>query len=74
MEAYLAVVVVECRVELVGPMDPAAIHDHHDVFAGCAEGDHDLMEILASRLGVKVGHDFIEDFRSPILDRADDAE
>ena len=47
MEASLAVVVVECRVELVGPMDPAAIHDHHDVFAGCAEGGHDLMEILA---------------------------
>jgi hypothetical protein len=34
MEASLAVVVVECRLELVGPMDAAAIHDHHDVFAG----------------------------------------
>jgi hypothetical protein len=38
---------VEGRVKLVGPMDPAAIHDHHDVFAGFAEGGHDLMEILA---------------------------
>jgi hypothetical protein len=73
MEASLAVVVVEGRVELVGPMDPAAIHDHHDVFAGFAEGGHDLMEILASLLGVKVGHDFREDFRGAILHGADDA-
>ena len=74
MEASLPVVVVECRVELVGPMDPAAIHDHHDVFARFAEGGHHLMEILASLLGIKVGHDFIEDFRGAILDRADDAQ
>lgn len=64
----------EGRVELVGPMDPAAIHDHHDVFAGFAERRHDLMEILAQLLGIKVRHDFIEDFRGPILDRADDAQ
>ena len=74
MEAQLAIVVVECGVELVRPMDPAAIDDHHDVFAGFAEGGHHLMEILASLLGIKVGHDFIEDFRGAILDRADDAE
>ena len=47
MEAQLAVVVIECRDELVSPMDPAAIHDHHDLFAGFAAGGHDLMEILA---------------------------
>ena len=55
-------------------MDPAAIHDHHDICTGFAEGGHDLMEILAQFLGIKVGHDFIEDFRGPILDRADDAQ
>ena len=74
MEAQLAVVVVEGRVELVGPMDPAAIDDHHDVFARFAEGGHDLMEILTQLLGIKVGYDFIEDFRGAILDSADDAE
>src|SRR5215475_12536175 len=74
MEAQLAVVVVEGRVELVGPMDAAAIHDHHDVLAGFAEGGHDWMEIWASLLGVKVGHDVREDFRGPLWDRADDAE
>ena len=74
MEASLAVVVVACRVELVGPMAPAAIHDHHDVFAGVAEGGHDLMELWAELLGVQVGHDFREDLRRTLLDRADDAE
>jgi hypothetical protein len=74
MQAQLAVVVVECRVELVRSMNPAAIHDQHDVFAGFAERRHDLMEILAQLLGIKVGHDFIEDFRGPILDRADAAQ
>jgi hypothetical protein len=47
MEASLAVGVVEGRLELVCSMAPAAIHDHHDVFAGGAEGGHDLMEIWA---------------------------
>ena len=74
MPAQLAVVVVECRVELVRSMNPATINDHHDVFAGFAKRRHDLMEILAQLLGIKVGHDFIEDFRGPILDRADDAQ
>src|SRR6266436_6293391 len=74
MEAKLAVVVVECRVELVSPMDPAAINDHHDVFAGFAEGGHHLMEILAQLLGIKVRHDFIEDFGGAILDRPNDTE
>jgi hypothetical protein len=47
MEAQRAVVVVEGRVEPVRPMDAAAIHDPHDIFASFAEGGHHLMEILA---------------------------
>src|SRR5215470_14535387 len=31
MEAQLAIVVVECGVELMRPMDPAAIDDHHPI-------------------------------------------
>src|SRR5438105_15311518 len=73
LEASRAGVVVEWRVELVCPIDPAAIHDHHDVFAGMAEGGPDLRELLASRLGIKVGHDCIEDLGGAIVDRADDA-
>jgi hypothetical protein len=74
MEAQLVVVVLKGRVELVRPMHPTAIDDHHDLFAGFAEGGHHLMEILAQLLGSKVGHDFIKDFRGAILDGADNAE
>jgi hypothetical protein len=55
-------------------MDPAAIDDHHDLFASFAEGCHHLMEILTQLLGIKVGHDFIEDFGRAVLDRPQDTE
>src|SRR5919198_6712682 len=74
MQAQRALVVVEGHIELVRPMDPAAIDDHHDVFASFAEGRHDLMEILAQLLGIKVRHDLIEDFGGTILDCPNDTE
>src|SRR4029453_14096017 len=74
METKLAVVVLKGRVEVVGPMDPAAIDDHHDLCAGFPEDRHHLMEILTQLLGIKVWHDFREDFGGPILDGAHDAE
>jgi hypothetical protein len=67
-------VVVKGRVELVGPMDSTAIDDHHDLFVGFAKGGQHLMDVLAQFLGIKVRHDFIEDFGSPILDRTNDVE
>ena len=69
MEAKLAVVVLKGRVELVRPMDPAAIDDHHDLFVRFAEGRHHLMEILAQFLGIKVRHDFIADIEQPLTGR-----
>src|SRR5436853_753554 len=74
MEAKLALIVIEGRVELMRPMDPAAIDDHDDVFAGFAKGCHHLMDILAQLLGIKVGHDFIEDFGGAILDSPNHTE
>src|SRR5215470_2967486 len=74
MEAQFAVVVLKCRIKLMRPMDPAAIDDHHHVFARFAEGRHHLMEVLTPLLGITVRHNFIEDLRGTILDRADDAE
>jgi hypothetical protein len=68
------VVVLKGRVKLVGPMDPAAIDNHDDLFAGFPEGRHHLMDILTQLLGIKVWHDFIEDFGGPILDGTNDAE
>src|SRR5918999_2861157 len=55
-------------------MDPAPIDDHHALFRGFAEDRHHLVEILAQLLGIKMGHDFIEDFGGPILDRPHDTE
>ena len=74
MEAQLLMVVVERGVELVRPVDPAAIDDHHDLFAGFAEDRHHLVNILPQLLGIKVRHNFIEDFRGAILHRPQDAE
>src|SRR4029453_14006217 len=74
MQLELAVVVVECRVELVRPMDPAAIHDHHHLFVGFTKDVHDLMEVLAQLLGIKVRDDLIEDARGPILHGTNDVE
>ena len=68
MEAKLAVIVVEGRIELVRAVDPTAIDDHHDLFVGVAEGCHHLMDILAQLLRIKVRDDFIEDFGGAILD------
>src|SRR5262245_12263092 len=55
-------------------MDAAAIDDHHDLLPSFAERRHDLMNILAQLLGIKVGHDFIKDFGGAILDRPQDTE
>jgi hypothetical protein len=46
MEVQLVLIVGEGRIELVRPMDTAAIDNHHDVLARFAEGGHHLMEIL----------------------------
>ena len=74
MEAKLTVVVLKGRVELMRPMDPAAINDHDDLFADFTEGCHHLMDILAQLLGVKMGHDLREDTRGAILDSPNHAE
>ena len=66
MAAHLLAVVGEGRVELVRPVDPTTIDDHHDLFADCAAGRHPLMPILAQLLGITVGHDFIKDFGGTI--------
>src|SRR5439155_20006681 len=74
MEASPTAVVLKRRVELVHPRDPAAIDDYHNLFVRFAEGCHHLMPVLAQLLGIKVRHDFREDFGGPVLDHANDAE
>ena len=55
-------------------MDATAIDHHAHFFPGFAKDTHHLMEILAEFVGIKMGHDFIEDTRGAILDRANDVE
>lgn len=74
MEPKRVVVVLKCRVELVRPVDPAAIDDHDDLCAGCAEGRHHVMDILAQLLGIKVRHDCREDAGGAVLHGANDRE
>jgi hypothetical protein len=74
MEAQRIMVVVERGVELVRPVDSAAIDDQHDLFAGCAEDRHHLVHILPQLLGIEVRHNVIEDFGGARLDRPQDAE
>jgi hypothetical protein len=74
MEAKLVVVVLKGGVELVRSVEPAPIDDHHDLFAGGAEGGHHLVDILAQLLRIKVRDDFIEDFGGAVLDGAQHTE
>src|SRR5215475_13939872 len=74
MEAKLPLIVVEGRVKLLRPMNATAVDDHDDLFASFTKDTPDLMDILAQLLGIKMGHDLIEDTRRTILDRPDNAE
>ena len=68
MQMKLLVPVRKRRGELVRPMDATAIDHHDDRFPRAAKERHHLMDILAKPLRLKMGNDFKEDFRRPILD------
>src|SRR6516162_9237023 len=74
MDATLVVRVLKGRVKLVRSVDPAAIGDHHDLFAGGAEGGHHLVDILAQLLRITVRDNFIEDSGGAVLDRPQHTE
>jgi len=74
MQAKLVMIVREGRVQLMRPMDATPVNHHDDFLARFAKDVHDLMDILAQLLGVKVRHNFIEDARRPILDGPDDTQ
>ena len=74
MEATRAMGVVEGRVELVRPMAPTALDDHHPLLRGWAEGRHPVVPLWAQRLRIKGRHDGREDLRGALVDGADDAE
>ena len=59
MEATLALIVGEGRIQLMRSMDPTALDAHHDLCAALPARRHDLMQIWAELLGVKVRHDLL---------------
>src|SRR5215470_4399698 len=67
-------IVLERRIELMRPVNPAPIDHHDDLFLGGPEAGHDLVDILAELLGIEVRDNFIEDFGGAVLHRTDDAE
>ncbi|SRR6266568_3229058 len=60
--------------EFPRPMDPAALDDHHDLFAGVAKDAHDLMEILVQFLGINMRHALREEARGASWTAPQDAE
>jgi hypothetical protein len=58
----------------VGAVEATAIDDHDHLFPGGAKEGHHRMDILPQPFRIKLGDHFIEDFRSAILDGAQDAE
>jgi hypothetical protein len=73
-EAKLPVPGCPSRRELLGPMAPATIDDHHDLFPGVTASCHHLVHILAQLLNVNMRHDFREGFGGAILHRPKDSE
>src|SRR2546423_367506 len=74
MHLKLLMPVCQRRRELFRPVDATAVDDHDDLLPGVAKEGHDLMDILAHPLRIKMGNDLIEDFRGAILDSAKDTE
>jgi hypothetical protein len=74
MQRQLAVVVVEGRVALGRPMDPAALNDPHHLCIGLTKDVHDLMEVWAACLGITMGDALREDARGPLLHGTHDVE
>src|SRR5437667_5078132 len=74
MQLQLLMPVCQSRCELFRPVDATAVDDHDNLLPGVAKEGHDLMDILAPPLCIKMGHDLIEDFRGAILDSTNDAE
>jgi hypothetical protein len=74
MKLKLALIVGQRGGEFLRAMDATTIDDHHDLLVGFAKDAHDLMDILAEFLGIKMRHDLIKDAGRPILDSANHTE
>ena len=60
--------------QCAGPVHTTAIDHQHHLFSRGAKDVPHLVEILTECVGIKMGHNCIEDARGAILHRADDIE
>src|SRR5215813_13457857 len=74
MEAQRVMLVVEGRIAVGRPMDPAPIDPQDDLFPGFAEAGHHLVDILAQLLRLTVRDNVREDIGGAVLDRAKHTE
>jgi hypothetical protein len=60
--------------QFAGTVDATAIDPPHPLFLGSAKGVHHLVDLLTEFVGIKMGHDFIEDARRAVLHGPNDIE
>ena len=60
--------------QFAGPVHTTALAHHHHLFSRGAKDVHHLVDILTEFVGIKMGHNFIEDARGTLRHRADDIE
>jgi hypothetical protein len=74
MQLELILIMRECGSQFAGAVNATAIDHHDDLFLCGAKDAHHWMDILTELVGIKVGHDFIENPGGAILHRTDDIE
>src|SRR5215475_166764 len=74
MELKLILIMFQSGGQFAGLVNTTAIDHHHHLFPRGAKDVHHLVDILTEFVGIKMGHNFIENARGAILHRADDIE
>ena len=74
MQLEPVLIMRERRIQLVSSVDTTAIGDHHHLLATRPKDAHHLMDILAVFMGIKMGHDLVDNPRGAIRHRADDVK
>ena len=74
MQLKFVLIMVKSGGQFAGTVDATAIDHHHHLFLGRTKSVHHLVEILTEFVGIKVGHEFIEDVRGAVLHRPHDME
>src|SRR5215475_4485459 len=74
MQLKLLLIMLQRGGQFAAPVTTTAIDHNHHLFSYGAKDVKHLLDILTEFVGIKMGHNFIEDARGAILHRADDIE